>query len=90
MLRIQFAPSSELVFRAYDGMLDFPLSNILGRWTLPVNTFVEVYARSRTHENKPLELVQFFDMDESNGCAVPASEAVFLETRHRSRFTFLQ
>jgi hypothetical protein len=81
---------SELVYRAYAGMLEFPLARILGRRTLPVNTFVEVYADSRDRENCPLELVQFLDMDESRGCAIPASEQTFLATLDRSRFTFIQ
>ena len=81
---------SEVVYRAYDGMLEFPLSRILGRHTLPVNTFVDVYAASRDSEACPFELVQFLDMDEGEGRAVPATEAAFLDTRERSRFTFLQ
>ncbi|MGW8181498.1 MAG: hypothetical protein ACWGQW_22445, partial [bacterium] len=81
---------SELVYRAYAGMLEFPLSRILGRRTLPVNTFVKVYAESRDRESCPFELVRFLDMEESRGHAIPASEDAFLATLDRSRFTFIQ
>jgi hypothetical protein len=81
---------SEVVYRAYNGMLELPLTSILGRLTLPVNTFVEVFADTRGSESCPFELVQFLDMDEEGGCAVRSSEAAFLETCQRSRFTFMQ
>jgi 1-acyl-sn-glycerol-3-phosphate acyltransferase len=81
---------SEVVYRAYDGMVDLPLTNIMGRQTLPVNTFVEVYADHRGNEECPFELVRFLDMDERSGRAVLASDEAFLDTLHRSRFTFFQ
>jgi 1-acyl-sn-glycerol-3-phosphate acyltransferase len=79
---------SEVVYRAYDGYVDLPLTNIMGRQTLPVNTFVEVYADSRGREDCPFELIQFLDMDEEGGRAVLASNEEFLTTLNRSRFTF--
>lgn len=81
---------SEVVYRAYAGMLDLPLTNIMGRLTLPVNTFVELYAGTRNSDKSAFELVLFLDMDEKRGCAVEATEEAFLETRDRSRFTFFQ
>jgi hypothetical protein len=81
---------SEVVYRAYAGMLDLPLTSIMGRQTLPVNTFVDVYALTRQEGNGPLELIHFLDMDEKQGCAVVSNEETFLSTRDRSRFTFFQ
>ena len=81
---------SEVVYRAYDGMLKLPLTNIMGRQTLPVNTFVEVYANARGADDQLLDLIQFLDMDEEGSRAFVSSEQGFLDTLKRSRFTFLQ
>jgi len=79
---------SEVVYRAYDGMLELPLKNIMGRLTLPVDTFVEVYASSGS-QDRPFDLIQFLDMDEKGGQAFLSSESEFINTLQRSRFTFL-
>ena len=80
---------SEVVYRAYDGMLELPLKNIMGRLTLPVDTFVEVYASSGS-QDRPFDLIQFLDMDEKGGQAFLSSESEFINTLQRSRFTFLK
>jgi hypothetical protein len=81
---------SEVVYRAYDGMLRLPLTNIMGRQTLPVNTFVEVHAEGRAAGEPVFDLIQFLDLDQESGRAFIASESAFLETVKRSGFTFLQ
>ena len=81
---------SEVIYRTYGGMLEFPLTKIMGRQTLPVNTFVEVYANTRGADDHPLDLIQFLGMDEESGRAFVASEGAFLNTLKQSRFTFLQ
>ena len=81
---------SELVYRAYDGMLTLPLTTIMGRQTLPVNTFVQVFADGLEAGNSPFDLVQFLDLDMDTGRAFVASESEFVETLKRSGFTFLQ
>ena len=81
---------SELVYRAYDGMLTLPLTQIMGRQTLPVNTFVEVYAGSLERSNSAFKLLIFLDMDERARKAFTSSEVGFIGTLKRSRFTFWQ
>ena len=81
---------SEVCYRAYDGMLTLPLTSIMGRQTLPVNTFVQVHADGLEAGNSPFELVQFLDLDMKTGRAFVASESDFVETLKRSGFTFLQ
>ena len=81
---------SELVYRAYDGMLTLPLTQIMGRQTLPVNTFVEVYAGGLERSNSAFKLLIFLDMDERARKAFTSSEVGFIGTLKRSRFTFWQ
>ena len=81
---------SEVCFRAYDGMFTLPLTNIMGRLTLPVNTFVQVHADGLEAGNSPFDLVQFLDLDMKTGRAFVASESDFVDTLKRSGFTFLQ
>ena len=81
---------SELVYRAYDGMLTLPLTRIMGRQTLPVNTFVEVYAGGHEGSDSALKLLVFLDMDEKTKKAFTSSEVGFIGTLKRSRFTFWQ
>ena len=81
---------SEVCFRAYDGMFTLPLTNIMGRLTLPVNTFVQVHADGLEAGDSPFDLVQFLDLDMDTGRAFVASESDFVDTLKRPGFTFLQ
>lgn len=81
---------TELVYRAYHGMVEFPLTEIMGRQTMPAILLVKVYADSRGQGERPFELVLFFDMDEKGQRAFVASESAFIRTLERSKFTFLQ
>jgi len=81
---------SEVCYRAYDGMFTLPLTNIMGRLTLPVNAFVQVHADGLEAGNSPFDLVQFLDLDMKTGRAFVASESDFVGTLKRSGFTFLQ
>ena len=81
---------TEVVYRAYDGMIEFPLTQVLGRLALPAITLVQIYADTRGRDGRPFDVVQFLDAEEDRGRAVVASEAVLLQTLHRSNFTFLQ
>ncbi len=80
---------TELVYRACDGMLRLPLTNIMGRQTLPAMSFVQVYLETRGRDDRPFDLVYFLDMDEKGDRAIVASESAFVKTLERSRFTFL-
>ena len=81
---------SEVCYRAYDGMVTLPLTSIMGRQTLPVNTFVQVHADGLEAGDSPFELIQFLDLDMDTGRAFVASESDFVETLKRPGFTFLQ
>ncbi len=71
-------------------MVNLPLTKIMGRRTLPVNTFVQVHADGLKAGNSPFHLVQFLDLDMETGRAFVASETEFVESLRRPGFTFLQ
>jgi hypothetical protein len=84
---------TELVYRAYDGLLDFPaFAIIMGHPRLPANGFVEMWAadRGKPVEDRRLMRVRFLDFDEANQRAVLVEdEETLVETLSRTRFTFL-
>jgi 1-acyl-sn-glycerol-3-phosphate acyltransferase len=75
---------SELVYRAYDGDIHFPLVEVMGRKTLPPVEIVRQCVRERTHPQ--FSFVAFLDGDEKRGRAVFADEQVFYSTATRSGF----
>ncbi|MBI4229721.1 MAG: 1-acyl-sn-glycerol-3-phosphate acyltransferase [Planctomycetes bacterium] len=79
---------TEVVFRAYDGAIDLPLTTILGRKTLPAQTFVQVHVDSRGRNDRPFDMVRFLDADEEAGRAVERDEDAIAGTLERSRFSF--
>lgn len=80
---------SELVFRAYDGDIRFPLVNVMGRKTLPPIEIVRQCVRERIAGRPQFSFVAFLDGDERRGHAAFASEEVFYETVNRPGLTFL-
>ena len=53
-------------------------------------SFVRIYADTRERDTHPFDLVRLLDVDEDRGRAVPASEAVFLQTLERRGFTLMR
>ena len=82
---------TELVFRAYDGILKMPeMELIMGKPRLPASGYVRMWAEGRATEDPQLELVRFLDFDEASGVARDADAETLVETLERSRFTFAQ
>ena len=81
---------TELVFRAYDGAIQFPLVDVLGRKTLPAVEIVRKFAVEHGRSNAQLELVLFLDGEESSGQAVARDVEAFKATLHRPGMTWLQ
>ncbi len=52
---------SELVYRAYEGRLHFPLVKVMGRDTLPPVELVRKFARERDWPDRELDFVLFLD-----------------------------
>jgi 1-acyl-sn-glycerol-3-phosphate acyltransferase len=71
---------TELVFRAYDGHIHFPLKNIMGTRTLPAIEFVRKFAGERGTPGAQFEFICCLCGDRDAGCANPTDEAGFVAT----------
>ena len=80
---------TELIFRAYDGILDISLRTIMGKPRIAASDYVRMWADGRESGVPQFELVRFLDFDEPNGVAVEADAETLVETLERSRFTSL-
>ena len=79
---------TELVYRAYEGMLHFDLVKVMGRDTLPALELVRKFAREREQPSQELDFVLFVDADRVSGRARNASEDEFCASADRpSAFT---
>ncbi len=74
---------TELVYRAYDGCLQFPLVDVMGRKTLPPTELVRKFVAERGQARAQLECVCFLDGDERRGQASFKDEDVFTTTLQR-------
>ena len=75
---------TELVYRAYEGMLHFPLIKVMGRDTLPAVEIVRQYARQRGSADQELDFVLFLDGDRKQGEAHLATEEEFCSSADRA------
>jgi len=60
---------TELVYRAYEGMLHFELKRVMGRDTLPAVEIVRKFASERESAARDLDFVLFLDADPATGGA---------------------
>ncbi len=74
---------TELVYRCYDGILNFDLVTIVGRLTLPAIEIVRKFAEERRQPNPELGFVLFLDGDRTTGVARDASADEFCESAKR-------
>ncbi len=74
---------TELVYRAYEGMLHFDLVRVMGRDTLPAIEIGRKFAKERALESRELDLVLFLDGDAASGTAKPAPVEAFIESLDR-------
>jgi 1-acyl-sn-glycerol-3-phosphate acyltransferase len=75
---------SELVFRAYDGDIRFPLVDVMGRKTLPPIEIVRQCVQERSHPPAQFLFVAFLDGDDRRGRARFADEEAFYGTANWS------
>ncbi|MBI2194754.1 MAG: hypothetical protein HYU36_22465 [Planctomycetes bacterium] len=80
---------TELVYRCYDGGVQFGLVDVLGRRTLPAIEIVKKFAREYSSPESQLEFVLFLDGDEKQGNAHFASPEDLIQSALRSGFTWL-
>ena len=74
---------TELVFRCYDGAVQFPLVEVMGRKTLPPTELVRKFVKERGQAKAQLDCVCFLDGDERVGKASFRTEETFITTLER-------
>ena len=76
---------TELVYRAYDGMIKFDLVRLMGRQTLPANEIVRKFNKERGREDRELELILFLDTPAGETRARLADVDAFSRTINRPK-----
>jgi hypothetical protein len=76
---------TELLYRAYEGMIHFELVRIMGRDTLPALEIGRKFAKEKDRENRELDFVLFMDGDNSKSRAGLAGVETFIESLDRKR-----
>ncbi|HYF50524.1 MAG TPA: 1-acyl-sn-glycerol-3-phosphate acyltransferase [Planctomycetota bacterium] len=81
---------TELVFRAYDGMVKFELVDVMGRKTLPAIEMVKKFNAEYEKPEAQLEFIAFIDGEEKTGEAQTRDVKAFMHTVKRPGMTWLQ
>ena len=76
---------TQLVYVAYEGMVDFKLVRVVGRNTLPANEIARKYAAEAGTPHQQLDFVLFLDAAPTRGVAFEADEAAFRASVSRPR-----
>jgi hypothetical protein len=81
---------TELVYRAYDGHVQFPLVDVMGRKTLPPTELARKFVQERRSGAAQLDCVCFLDGDETSGKASFRDVEIFSTTINRPGLTWFQ
>jgi hypothetical protein len=76
---------TELIYRAYEGMIHFELVRIMGRDTLPALEIGRKFAKEKDGAARELDFVLFMDGDNGAGKARLAGVETFIESLDRKR-----
>lgn len=76
---------TELVYRSYESMLDFPMSRIMGKSVLPALNICKKFADERHDAGRQLDFVLFLDGKPAASEAVMGSVEDFCASAKRSR-----
>ena len=76
---------TELIYQAYEGMIHFDLTKVMGKDTLTVVEILQKFIRERDTPDQQLEFVFFLDGSPGTGKADLASEDSFCESARRPR-----
>ena len=71
---------TELVYRAYDGLLKFELEKIMGRETLPALKIASTFAEQRNRPDRQLDFILFLDGVPATHSARLADEETFVSS----------
>jgi len=81
---------TELVFRSYDGALDFKLVDVMGRKTLPAIEIVKKFRDERNAPGPQLKLIAWVQVDDKTREVRFPDEEAFVETLEMPGFDYLQ
>ncbi len=76
---------TELVYRSYEGLIDFDLVKIMGRDTLPAMEICKKFAGERGRPDRQLDFVMFLDALPQQGTAKLATVDDFIASGRRPR-----
>ena len=76
---------TELIYRAYEGLIRFDLVRIMGRDTLPALEIGRKFVREKDRGDRQLDFVFFMDGDVAQRRARPAGIDTFIESLDRMR-----
>jgi len=81
---------TELVYRACNPDITFPLVEVLGRKTIPPTEMARKFVQERKSDGRELDFVLFYDGSEKKGFAEPRGEEDFCTTVNRPALTWFQ
>ena len=81
---------SELVIKAYEGVLTVPAITVAGRRAIPPTEIVRVFAQELDREDRQLDFVYFLDGLEGPGQAVPRNAQALAQSVDRPKWDILQ
>ncbi|MGV3753930.1 MAG: 1-acyl-sn-glycerol-3-phosphate acyltransferase [Verrucomicrobiota bacterium] len=81
---------TELVYRAYDTDMNFPLVEVMGRRTLPPTEMVRYFADNLNKPDRELDFVAFYDGKENLSHAVESNAEELAKSVNRPALTWLQ
>jgi hypothetical protein len=81
---------TELVYRAYDKDMNFPLVEVMGRRTLPPTEMVRYFAENLNKPDRELDFVAFYDGKENLSHAVESNAEELAKSVNRPSLTWLQ
>jgi hypothetical protein len=77
---------SEVVFKAYEGHVALPLTNVMGHLTTPPNEIVREFDETYGSPRQQFDLVVFLDGHERRGAALPAGVDEFRASWKRPKW----
>ena len=80
---------TELVYKAYEGRLQFEIPKVMGHFVLPANDFAKQFAEAHLTESQQFEFVVFVDGNEYEKSAKFSDVEVFKESWKRPKWHIL-
>ncbi|MDD4889290.1 MAG: YiiX/YebB-like N1pC/P60 family cysteine hydrolase [Phycisphaerae bacterium] len=76
---------SEVIYQAYKGSLNFKMTRIMGRNTIPPIELARTFAAERGRADRQFDFILFLDADATKNIAREADEATFCESCNRPK-----